>query len=119
MTLTHLLYDCRVADPARLRSAAPWEHVLVEAAEAAGATVLAARFHQFAPVGVTGILLLAESHVSVHTWPEHRRAALDVFTCGPMDATAIVDTVRAWLDPVEETLRTVDRSNVDLSVLRP
>jgi S-adenosylmethionine decarboxylase proenzyme len=58
---------------------------LFEAAKAAKATVLGSKFHRFSPQGVTGYLLLAESHISIHTWPEHGYAAVDVFTCGDMD----------------------------------
>ena len=53
--------------------------------EAAKATVLGSKFHRFSPQGVTGYLLLAESHISIHTWPEYGYAAVDVFTCGEMD----------------------------------
>lgn len=52
------------------------------AAEASGATILNVHAHQFTPQGVTVLLLLAESHLSVHTWPEHGMAAADLFTCG-------------------------------------
>lgn len=64
---------------------------LLEAAELAGATVIDETFHSFSPCGVTGTLTLKESHLSIHTWPEHRYAAVDIFTCG--DA---VDPWRAY-----------------------
>lgn len=64
-------------------------HVLVgkfmtEAALRAGATIVHDFFHQFSPQGVSGVLVLAESHFSIHTWPEQRYAALDFYTCGLM-----------------------------------
>ena len=55
---------------------------LVEAARAMGATVVGQTFHKFAPQGVTGVVAIAESHLCIHTWPEHGYAAVDVFTCG-------------------------------------
>ena len=59
------------------------ERVLTEAAAAAGATVLELRLHGFGGGnGVTGVALLAESHISIHTWPEHGYAAVDIFICG-------------------------------------
>lgn len=58
----------------------------LEAAEAAHVTVISSQFHQFSPQGVTGVLLLAESHLSLHTWPEHGYCAVDLFTCGDAQA---------------------------------
>lgn len=55
---------------------------LLRAAERAGATVLEVQVHPFNPHGVSGVVMLAESHISVHTWPEIGYVALDVFTCG-------------------------------------
>ncbi len=52
------------------------------AADAAGATVVESSFHKFGPHGVSGVLVLAESHLSVHTWPERDYAATDIYTCG-------------------------------------
>jgi len=63
---------------------------LKEAALVCGATILHEKFHKFSPQGLTGYLLLAESHISIHTWPEHGYAAIDVFTCGLMDAEKAV-----------------------------
>ena len=63
---------------------------LKEAAHICGATVLHTKLHKFSPQGLTGYVLLAESHISVHTWPEHGYAAIDVFTCGLMDTEKAV-----------------------------
>ncbi len=52
------------------------------AAEEARATVMNSSFHKFGPQGVSGVLVLAESHLSVHTWPEHGYAATDIYVCG-------------------------------------
>ncbi len=62
------------------------EKSLRDAAEAAGATILHGHFHHFTPNGgVSGVLVLAESHISIHTWPERSFAAVDVFMCGACD----------------------------------
>lgn len=80
------LYDC---DPALLADANRLEQHLRNAAHAAGATILAAHFHHFGDnAGVTGVLLLAESHLSIHSWPEHRFAAIDIFLCGSLELEA-------------------------------
>ena len=72
-------YDCDRAlldDPDRIQV------TMREAALKGGAHIVNEAFHQFAPQGVSGVLVIAESHLSVHTWPEHGYAAIDIFTCG-------------------------------------
>lgn len=55
---------------------------MLEAACGCGATVLEDSFHYFSPQGVSGVVVIAESHIAIHTWPEHEYAAVDIFTCG-------------------------------------
>ena len=105
----HLLADFWVDDAEPLRRAETWRALLPDACRAAGATVLGAQFHQFEPDGVTGVVLLAESHASVHTWPEAGLVTLDVFTCGALDAAAVVDAVRQRLGPARERVTAVAR----------
>ncbi|MBH5328282.1 adenosylmethionine decarboxylase [Eikenella sp. S3360] len=81
----HGLLDLYGCPPALLRDEGYLKNALCQAAERIGATVLDSRFHTFGGEGgVTGVLLLAESHISIHTWPEHGFAALDVFLCGSL-----------------------------------
>jgi len=89
------LYGGRDLDhPARL------ETVLRQAALAAGARVLEARFHHFGDTGgVTGVVLLAESHITIHTWPEIGFAAVDVFVCGDALPERACDHIEAALAP--------------------
>lgn len=77
--LTLEYYEC---DPAILADGKRMEELFVAAAKAAGATVLGSNFHEFTPQGVSGFVIIAESHFSVHAWPEHEYAAVDIFTCG-------------------------------------
>lgn len=56
--------------------------LLTEAAVECGAEVLGDSFHRFNPQGVSGVVVIAESHLFIHTWPEHGYAAVDIFTCG-------------------------------------
>jgi len=55
---------------------------LVSAAKAASATIIEVSFHEFNPFGISGMVVIAESHLSIHTWPEYSYAAVDIFTCG-------------------------------------
>ena len=56
--------------------------VLISLALVAGATIVGEAFHDFDPPGVSGVLLIAESHLSIHTWPAEGKATIDVYTCG-------------------------------------
>lgn len=79
------LYDCPAE---RINSPAEAEHILVAAANVMRATIVGSHFHAFSPHGVSGVVIIAESHLTVHTWPEHRYAAVDVFSCGDLDLAA-------------------------------
>jgi S-adenosylmethionine decarboxylase proenzyme len=78
----HLLsefYDC---EPNILNNVSLIENVMCQAAELAGATIVTKTFHHFNPYGVSGVVVIAESHLAIHTWPEYGYAAVDLFTCG-------------------------------------
>lgn len=77
--MTVEFYDC---DPAKLADAALMEKVFLDSANQSGATVIESRFHRFVPQGVSGVVVISESHFAVHAWPEHEYAAVDLFTCG-------------------------------------
>jgi S-adenosylmethionine decarboxylase proenzyme len=78
----HLIAELEGCEPRLLSDVAALRRHLEEAARTAGGTVLGSQFHRFDPIGASGVVLLAESHVSIHTWPEWRYAAVDVFGCG-------------------------------------
>lgn len=79
---THILLDLRGCDGAALSDVAAIRAAMLDAATAAGATIISEHFHAFSPIGVSGVVIIAESHLSIHTWPEHGFAAVDIFTCG-------------------------------------
>lgn len=86
------------------------EDALRKAVVAAGATLLHIHLHHFTPnAGISGVAVLAESHISIHTWPECGYAALDVFMCGEANPHATIEILRDAFDPeriaVEEHLR--------------
>lgn len=106
----HILADFRGVDAGLLADAAALERELIQAAEAAGARVLGAHFHHFgAGAGVTGVVMLSESHISIHSWPEHRFAALDIFMCGAARPERALERLRAALAPDTLRVTTVDR----------
>jgi len=105
---THLLVD--LWDAGHLTDPAYIDRALRDAALAAGATILHSHFHHFSPNGgVSGVIVLAESHISIHTWPERDFAAIDIFMCGACDPALSVPVLRAAFVPgrieVEEKRR--------------
>ena len=83
----HYLVELIGCDPDKISTTTSLERAMLRAARESNTTVLSHAFHQFSPHGATGFLFIAESHLSVHTWPEANYAALDIFTCGAeMDA---------------------------------
>ena len=101
------LYSC---DEAILKDQGRLKTALKAAAPAAEATVLAERFHTFSGAGgITGVLLLAESHISIHTWPEHRFAAIDAFICGGMKLEKVKEVLCRELAAERSTWAVVER----------
>jgi len=78
----HLLLELCDSDRALLDDIQYIEQIMVLAAREAGANILGKSFHKFSPKGVTGVVTITESHLCIHTWPEHEYAAVDIFTCG-------------------------------------
>jgi S-adenosylmethionine decarboxylase len=73
------LYDC---SSEVLNSLESVKRAMVEAAKRAEATIIDVVFHEFNPFGISGVVVIAESHLSIHTWPEYKYAAVDIFSCG-------------------------------------
>jgi S-adenosylmethionine decarboxylase len=86
------------------------EQALCNAAEACGATVLEIKLHVFGEnSGITGVALLAESHITIHTWPEFAYAALDVFVCGKCQAEQAIEVLQALFKPATVKINRVMR----------
>lgn len=107
------LYDC---DSKMLDDISFIGRVLTRSVEVSGATVLKPVFHKFAPQGVTGVVVIAESHFSIHTWPEHGYAAIDIFTCGGLiDNAKAVKYLREQLKPKNFSVQEIKRGVLNIS----
>ena len=78
----HILAEFYNCNPEILKDTESIEKYMIEAAKRAKATVVKSIFHTFNPYGVSGVVVIQESHLSIHTWPEYSYAAIDLFTCG-------------------------------------
>ncbi|GAA5263659.1 MAG: adenosylmethionine decarboxylase [Acidiphilium sp.] len=95
---THLLID--IWGASRLDEPELIDETLRAGALAAGATILHSHFHHFTPNGgVSGVVVLAESHISIHTWPERGFAALDIFMCGDCNPYQAIPLIKAAFSP--------------------
>ncbi len=79
-------YNC---DPDILNDQERIREIMMEGVRRSGATIVTDTFHHFSPHGVSGVVVIAESHVAIHTWPEYGYAAVDIFTCG--------ETIDPWV----------------------
>ncbi len=106
---THLIAELAGCDREALNNEEFLREKLREAAQVAGATVLSVHSHKFTPAGVTAFALLAESHISIHTWPELGYAALDAFTCGQSMRTELA---------IESVAHALGSKNTKVTIVR-
>lgn len=110
-TGTHVLADLGGIAAERLCSCESLDALLRAAAEAANARVLHSHFHGFGDgQGVTGVVLLAESHISIHTWPECGFAAADIFMCGEAQPELALAIIEMALQPSSRSISSIHRS---------
>lgn len=89
------------------------DKALRDAAEAGKATLLNIHLHHFSDYdGVTGVAILAESHISIHTWPEHNYAAIDIFMCGDSDPEKALGVLYTAFDPNDMIVNTHKRGEI-------
>ncbi len=106
------LYDC---NHKTLNDHEKVQRLMVGAAKAAKATVVTSEFHHFNPYGVSGAVIIAESHLTIHTWPEYGYAAVDVFTCGEeVDPWVCVREIVKALAPKSHTALEMRRGTLNL-----
>ncbi|MFV0320950.1 MAG: adenosylmethionine decarboxylase [Alphaproteobacteria bacterium] len=99
---THLIIDVR--DAQNLNNPKEIQYILEKAAIASGATILHSYMHPFQPQGVSGVIVLAESHISIHTWPEREYAAIDIFMCGDCDPYKAIPTIKKYFKSTNITI---------------
>lgn len=106
---THLLLELKQCNRDHLDDLDYIKDAMVSAAQAVGAQIIGQSFHRFNPQGITGVLAIAESHLSIHTWPEYGYAAADIFTCGtsfqPKDAAQLIIDKLESKDPSMQIIR--------------
>ena len=105
----HILVEYYNCNEDTLRNHEEIEKLMNKAAEISGATIVTSTFHHFNPWGVSGAVIISESHLTIHTWPEFGYAAVDLFTCG--------DKVNPWIgfDFLEKSLQAEKSESYELS----
>ncbi|BBL70115.1 adenosylmethionine decarboxylase [Methylogaea oryzae] len=104
------LYDCEAGQFDDVQ----WvEQVMVGAAKAANATIISVSFNKFNPIGISGVVVISESHLTIHTWPEYKYAAIDIFTCGDvLDGDAAVNYLKTAFESDRIDVRRLDRGQI-------
>ncbi len=110
----HILVEFMNCDPHIMNDVAVIERDMVAAAQEAGATVINSTFHHFSPYGVSGVVVIQESHLAIHTWPEYGYAAVDLFTCGEMDAWISFDMLKKAFGAKSYSALEMKRGSVNL-----
>ncbi len=89
------------------------KETLLQSANISGATIVSNSFHQFSPYGVSGVVVIEESHFTIHTWPEHGFAAIDFFTCGDgVDIQKAIDFLQQEFEAADVDVSYFDRGSV-------
>lgn len=102
------LYDCKNC----LDNVSSIEAIMLNAAKHSGATIVDTRFHEFSPQGVSGMVIIKESHFSIHTWPEHNFASVDIYTCGEsIDFEKAVNWLKKELQSENSVQKHFERGN--------
>lgn len=104
---THIILDFWGAK--NINSVEVVKKVLIDAVKASKFTLLKIELHKFSPQGVSGVAIIAESHISVHTWPEYKFAAIDIFFCGDNDPQPAIKVLKNKFKPKKVILKEILR----------
>ena len=94
----HVISELWGCDLSTLNNVNEIEQIFVDAALRSGAEVREVTFHKFAPQGVSGVVIISESHLTIHSFPEHGYASIDVYTCGDLDPIVAVEYIAEALN---------------------
>src|SRR5271154_94239 len=100
----HLIVDIHGANKTRLNDLGHVERTLMDCVDVSDATLLHIHVHPFEPEGLSGVAVLAESHISIHTWPTTGYAAVDIFMCGNTKPDACISILKAAFDTTHITV---------------
>ncbi|MBQ9688205.1 S-adenosylmethionine decarboxylase proenzyme [bacterium] len=110
----HVLAEFFECNPNILNNLEKVEQLMVEAALECGATIVQKCFHRFNPYGISGVVIIAESHLAIHTWPELGYAAVDLFTCGSKcDPTVAFEYLRKCFASKSSSYTALKRGIID------
>ncbi|HEU25188.1 MAG: S-adenosylmethionine decarboxylase proenzyme [Mesoaciditoga sp.] len=110
----HLLIELYGCEPSVLDDVAGIEEHMRMAARKANSTIVNSTFHRFDPYGVSGVVVIAESHLSIHTWPEYGYAAVDIFTCGDsVDPWKAFEYLKSVMKSQRESIVELQRGEYD------
>lgn len=109
----HLLVEYQACDKEILNNQEMIETMMQQAALAAGTTIVTSVFHPFFPQGISGVVVIEESHLSIHTWPEYGYAAVDFFTCGNGDPEKAHDVLKEGLKSQKWEVMFVNRGELE------
>ena len=109
----HIIVEFYNCSPEKINDVSHIEKSMLRAAELAGATIINSTFHHFSPFGVSGVIVIEESHFAIHTWPEYQFASIDLFTCGEL--------VNPWIsfDHLQDEFGAKHSSSIELQRGQP
>ena len=110
----HILAEYYGCDKNILNSVDSIEKIMTESAETANVTIVEKCFHKFSPYGVSGVIVITESHLAIHTWPEYNYAAVDFFTCNKnCDTELALEKLQLLLKAEKYTSKLIKRGTID------
>ena len=116
----HTLVELHQCDASLLKRIAFVRKSLVDSVKKGGGTIVKTLFHEFSPWGVSGVVVITESHVTIHTWPEHQYAAVDIFSCSPkLDHEAISQALASCFQSKRSRTREFERGPKPSRSIKP